>query len=95
MAKPISILCAHGVGHGDIDPDLEGSWSEAICDGLAAWNPVFHGEEATRATRKTLKHNDPYLPIILEACQEEQEEEGQSFIRPVDGGGVEEKSVGW
>ena len=24
------------------------------------------------ATRKTLKHHGPYLPIILEACQEEQ-----------------------
>lgn len=43
MTKPLSILCVHGVGHGDIDPDLEGSWSKAICDGLAAWNPDLQG----------------------------------------------------
>lgn len=39
----ISILCAHGVNHGDLDPDLEGSWSKAICDGLVAWNPALQG----------------------------------------------------
>ena len=43
MAKPLSILCVHGIGHGDIDPDLEGSWSKAICDGLVAWNPDLQG----------------------------------------------------
>ena len=40
----LSILCVHGVGHGDIDPDLEGSWTKAICDGLIAWNPQLKGE---------------------------------------------------
>ncbi|MDP4030586.1 MAG: hypothetical protein Q8P42_16680 [Gallionella sp.] len=39
----ISILCVHGVNHGDLDPDLEGSWSKAICDGLVAWNPKLQG----------------------------------------------------
>lgn len=39
----ISILCVHGVNHGDLDPDLEGSWSKAICDGLIAWNPKLQG----------------------------------------------------
>lgn len=38
MAKAISILCVHGVGHGDIDPNLQASWSQAISDGLQAWN---------------------------------------------------------
>lgn len=39
MAKPVSILCVHGVGHGDIDPNLQASWTQAITDGLQAWNP--------------------------------------------------------
>ena len=39
MARQLSVLCVHGISHGDIDPDLEGSWSETICDGLVAWNP--------------------------------------------------------
>lgn len=37
MAKPLSILCVHGVGHGDADPDLQASWTQAIGDGLRAW----------------------------------------------------------
>lgn len=43
MVKPLSILCVHGIGHGDFDPDLEGSWSKAICDGLVAWNLKLQG----------------------------------------------------
>jgi hypothetical protein len=38
MAKSISVLCVHGVGHGDVDPDLEGSWTKVITDGLTAWD---------------------------------------------------------
>ncbi|HWR78301.1 MAG TPA: caspase family protein [Thiobacillus sp.] len=39
MAKSLSLLCVHGVGHGDADPDLQASWTRAIGDGLRAWNP--------------------------------------------------------
>jgi len=39
----ISILCVHDIGHGDIDPDLEGYWSKVICDGLVAWYPDLQG----------------------------------------------------
>ncbi|HEY6096150.1 MAG TPA: hypothetical protein VIU93_14465 [Gallionellaceae bacterium] len=44
MSKPLSILCVHGVGHGDQDPDLASSWSEAINNGLIAWDPALKGE---------------------------------------------------
>lgn len=43
MAKTLSVLCVHGVGHGDVNPDLQISWSGAIQDGLAAWNPKLTG----------------------------------------------------
>jgi len=39
MARSISILCVHGVGHGDIDPDLQANWTQAITQGLSAWDP--------------------------------------------------------
>jgi hypothetical protein len=39
MANSLSLLCVHGVGHGDADPDLQASWTRAIGDGLRAWNP--------------------------------------------------------
>lgn len=39
MANSISVLCVHGVGHGDADPALEDHWTEAIAAGLAGWLP--------------------------------------------------------
>ena len=30
MAKPLSLLCVHGVGHQEIDPDFRASWCKAI-----------------------------------------------------------------
>lgn len=39
MGKPISVLCIHGVGHGDVNPDLESSWKTVISDGLSEYNP--------------------------------------------------------
>jgi hypothetical protein len=39
VARSISVLCIHGVGLGDVDPDLEDAWTKAISDGLTAWNP--------------------------------------------------------
>jgi hypothetical protein len=41
MGKPLSILCVHGVGHGEADPNLQPSWSDAISRGLQAWDPAI------------------------------------------------------
>lgn len=38
MARTISILCVHGVGHGDADPDLQANWTRAIGEALGAWD---------------------------------------------------------
>jgi hypothetical protein len=46
MAKSISVLCVHGVGHGDVDPDLAQSWTKAITDGLTAWDAGLEGAVA-------------------------------------------------
>src|SRR5262249_34568157 len=42
--KPMSdthlvVLCVHGVGHGDTDPNLQPAWTGAISEGLQRWNP--------------------------------------------------------
>lgn len=34
----IRILCVHGVGHQENDPDFQSSWREAITDGLSHWS---------------------------------------------------------
>ena len=39
MAKSLSILCVHGVGNGDMDQNIQPSWTRAITEGLQAWNP--------------------------------------------------------
>ncbi|MGA7980616.1 MAG: caspase family protein [Chromatiaceae bacterium] len=39
MAKTMKILCVHGVGHGEADPNLEPSWTEAITQAVARWSP--------------------------------------------------------
>ncbi len=44
MAKSISVLCVHGVGHGDQDTDLASSWTKVINDGLLAWDSSLQGE---------------------------------------------------
>src|SRR5262245_45266657 len=41
MAKTVSVLCVHGIGHGDRDPNLESSWTKTISDGLTAWDPTL------------------------------------------------------
>jgi hypothetical protein len=38
MANTISVLCVHGIGHGEADPNLEQSWTNAITAGLTAWD---------------------------------------------------------
>jgi metacaspase-1 len=39
MPDRLSMLCVHGIGHGDRDPDLIPSWREAITLDLQRWNP--------------------------------------------------------
>jgi metacaspase-1 len=39
MPERISILCVHGIGHGDVDPLLRPSWTSAITQDLHRWNP--------------------------------------------------------
>ena len=43
MAQSLSILCVHGVGHGDNDTALPAAWSKVIEDSLLAWNPALQG----------------------------------------------------
>jgi len=38
MPSQISVLCVHGVGHGDVDPALMPSWTDAITKNLKRWN---------------------------------------------------------
>ncbi len=38
MAKSISVLCVHGIGHGDLDPDLKSSWTKVIQAGVESWS---------------------------------------------------------
>ena len=38
MPNPISVLCVHGIGHGDVDGDLVPSWTAAIKQSLQHWN---------------------------------------------------------
>ncbi len=40
MGKPLSILCVHGIGHQELDPDLESSWSDAIVQALQTFDPA-------------------------------------------------------
>jgi hypothetical protein len=35
----LRILCIHGVGHGDTDPQLIPSWTDAITQGIQRWSP--------------------------------------------------------
>jgi hypothetical protein len=39
MAAPLSILCIHGVAHGDADADLAPAWTRAIVDDIRRWRP--------------------------------------------------------
>lgn len=38
MTKTISVLCVHGVGHGESDPNLVPSWTNAIKTAVAKWD---------------------------------------------------------
>lgn len=39
MPDRLSVLCVHGIGHGDVDPGLIPSWRDAITADLQRWNP--------------------------------------------------------
>ncbi len=39
MPSSFNILCVHGVGHGDQDPLLVPSWTDAITANIQRWNP--------------------------------------------------------
>ena len=39
MPDKLSILCVHGIGHGDVDPQLMPSWRDAITADLQRWTP--------------------------------------------------------
>ena len=39
MPDQLSVLCVHGIGHGDSDPSLVTSWTDAITQDLQRWNP--------------------------------------------------------
>jgi hypothetical protein len=41
MATTLSILCVHGVGHGDTDASLAPSWTDAISTNLRRWSPTL------------------------------------------------------
>jgi hypothetical protein len=39
MPDRLSILCVHGIGHGDVDPQLMPSWRDTITADLQRWTP--------------------------------------------------------
>jgi hypothetical protein len=39
MPDRLSVLCVHGIGHGDVDPGLIPSWRDAITVDLQRWKP--------------------------------------------------------
>jgi hypothetical protein len=41
MATKLSILCVHGVGHGDADAALAPAWTDAISTNLRRWSPAL------------------------------------------------------
>src|SRR5262249_46135854 len=52
MPRMLSVLCVHGIGHGDMDPNLEPSWIEAITTGFNAW------DQEVSVTCDFLKYDD-------------------------------------
>lgn len=39
MPQTLSVLCVHGIGHGEAAPDLAQSWTDAIKNSLQRWDP--------------------------------------------------------
>ena len=40
MSKPLNLLCVHGVGHQEIDPDFQASWAKAITFAVQSCDPL-------------------------------------------------------
>ena len=38
MPNSLNVLCVHGIGHGDTDPTLAPSWTDAITANIKRWN---------------------------------------------------------
>jgi hypothetical protein len=39
MGKPLTLLCVHGIGHQEIDPQFRDSWKEAVTTAVQACDP--------------------------------------------------------
>lgn len=39
MSKPLTLLCVHGVGHKETDPQFRASWKEAITMAVQSCDP--------------------------------------------------------
>ncbi|HXE47564.1 MAG TPA: caspase family protein [Ramlibacter sp.] len=39
MSKPLTLLCVHGVGHEEIDPDFQASWTTAVTAAVQSCDP--------------------------------------------------------
>ncbi|HWZ73634.1 MAG TPA: caspase family protein [Casimicrobiaceae bacterium] len=39
MASSLTILCVHGVGHQELDPDVRAAWQTAITAAVRTWDP--------------------------------------------------------
>ena len=39
MAKPLNLLCVHGIGHQEVDPDFRESWTKAITFAVHSCDP--------------------------------------------------------
>jgi len=39
MPNQFSVLCVHGIGHGDVDPALVPTWTDAITKNIKRWDP--------------------------------------------------------
>ena len=41
MASSLTILCVHGVGHQELDPEVRSRWQNAITAAIRAWDPAL------------------------------------------------------
>src|SRR5260221_391029 len=60
--SPLVVLCVHGVGHGEADPQLQPSWKNAITEGIQRWNP------ARQVQCEFLAYDDLFAQAPLDAA---------------------------
>ena len=41
MASSLTLLCVHGVGHQELDPEVRSRWQNAITAAIRAWDPAL------------------------------------------------------